>query len=50
MLGIRNRRGWAKAGLVLGSLLLVLIPTVLALSMGRLRLVVEALSKLQYAK
>lgn len=40
------RRIWAKAGLVLGILVLVVIPTIILLNLDRLRLFVDALMKL----
>ena len=47
---LRDRRGWAKAGLTLGAVLFVLLPTVLLLNLDRLRLVIDALRKLQIPK
>jgi hypothetical protein len=47
---LTERRGWAKAGIALGTILLVLVPTILLLNIDRLRLVVDALSKLQDAR
>lgn len=39
------RRVWAKTGLVLGTLVLVVIPTIIILNLDRLRVMVEALTK-----
>jgi hypothetical protein len=47
---LRERRGWAKAGVALGSILLVMVPTVLLLNLERLRGLIAALEKLQDAK
>jgi hypothetical protein len=47
---LREHRGWAKIGLALGSVVLVLLPTVLILNLDRIRPVVDALMKLQNAK
>lgn len=47
---LRARRVWAKTGLVLGALVLVLVPTIILLNFDRLRLIVETLSKLSNGK
>ena len=47
---LSERRGWAQAGLVLGAILLVVVPTVLLLNLGRVKTVIDALMKLQNAK
>jgi len=44
---LRLRRAWAKAGLTLGLLLFVIVPTVLLLNLDRLRAVIELLKTLQ---
>ena len=44
------RRVWAKTGLVLGTLVLVVVPTIIILNLDRLRLIVEALMKLSNGK
>ena len=43
---LTQRRQWAKTGLVLGSIALVVVPTIILLNIDRLRLFVEALEKL----
>ncbi|MEP6636298.1 MAG: hypothetical protein ABJB97_06195 [Acidobacteriota bacterium] len=43
---LRERRMWAKTGIVLGSLLLIVVPTIILLNIDRLRLIIEALEKL----
>lgn len=47
---LKARRLWAKTGLVLGILVLVVIPTIIILNLDRLRLIVETLMKLSDAK
>lgn len=47
---LKTRRVWAKIGVVLGSLVLIVIPTVILLNLDRLRLIIEALSKLSEGK
>ncbi len=47
---LRARRAWAKTGVVLGTLVLVSIPTIILLNFDRLRLIVETLSKLSNGK
>jgi hypothetical protein len=44
------RRVWAKAGLILGIVPLVVVPTIIILNFDRLRLIVEALAKLSNGK
>lgn len=44
------RRAWAKTGLVLGIVALVVVPTIIILNLDRLRVFVEALSKLSTGK
>jgi hypothetical protein len=44
------RRIWAKTGLVLGVLVLVVVPTIIILNLDRLRLIVEALTRLSNGK
>jgi len=44
------RRAWAKTGLVLGILVLVVIPTIIILNLDRLRVIVDALMKLSNGK
>ena len=43
---LKTRRVWAQTGMVLGILALVIVPTIILLNLDRLRLVVEALTKL----
>lgn len=43
---LKDRRLWAKTGLVLGSLILVVVPTLIILNFDRLRLMIETLQKL----
>ena len=47
---LRQRRIWAKTGVVLGSLWLVLVPTIIILNFDRLRIFIEAISKLSNGK
>ena len=47
---LKARRVWAKTGLVLGTLMLVLVPTIIILNLDRLRLIVETLAKLSNGK
>ena len=47
---LRQRRVWAKTGLILGALWLVVVPTIIILNFDRLRTIVEALSKLSNGK
>ncbi|MFN2511928.1 MAG: hypothetical protein ABR568_10860 [Pyrinomonadaceae bacterium] len=43
---LKARRVWAKTGVVLGTLVLIIIPTIILLNLDRLRALVEALAKL----
>ena len=43
---LKARRVWAKTGVVLGTLVLIIIPTIILLNLDRLRLFVDALEKL----
>ncbi|HEY3037973.1 MAG TPA: hypothetical protein VGJ66_04505 [Pyrinomonadaceae bacterium] len=47
---LKARRLWAKTGVVLGSLVLIVIPTIIILNLDRLRVIVEALMKLSEGK
>jgi hypothetical protein len=47
---LTTRRVWAKTGLVLGILVLVVIPTIIILNLDRLRVIVDALMKLSDGK
>jgi hypothetical protein len=43
---LKARRVWAKTGLVMGALVLVVVPTIILLNLDRLRLIIETLAKL----
>jgi len=43
---LKERRAWAKAGLVLGSLVLILVPTLMIVFINRLTAIIEVLSKM----
>ncbi len=47
---LKARRLWAKIGVVLGTLVLIVIPTIIILNLDRLRVIVEALMKLSEGK
>jgi hypothetical protein len=47
---LRQRRIWAQTGVVLGGLWLVLVPTIIILNFERLRIFIEAISKLSNGK
>ena len=47
---LKARRMWAKTGVVLGTFLLLIVPTIILLNLDRLRLIVETLSKLSNGK
>ena len=47
---LKQRRVWAKTGIVLGIVVLTVIPTIIILNLDRLRLIVETLSKLSNGK
>lgn len=47
---LRLRRAWATAGMTLGLMLFVIVPTVLVLNFDRVRAVIEALKTLQSGK
>lgn len=47
---LKTRRMWAKIGVVLGTLVLIVIPTIIILNLDRLRLIVETLMKLSEGK
>jgi hypothetical protein len=47
---LSERRSWAKTGLALGALMLVVVPTIILLNLDRLRSMVEALSRLANGK
>jgi hypothetical protein len=43
---LRERRAWAKTGLALGTVIVLVVPTIILLNLDRLRSMVEALTKL----
>lgn len=43
---LTQHRVWAKAGVVLGSIVLIVVPTLIILNFNRLREFIEVLSKL----
>src|SRR5712691_123923 len=43
---LKERRLWAQAGLVMGSLVLILVPTLILVFINRLSAIVEVLSKM----
>lgn len=47
---LKQRRVWARTGMVLGIVVLTVIPTIIILNFDRLRLLVEALMKLSNGK
>jgi hypothetical protein len=47
---LKARRMWAQTGVVLGGLMLVVVPTIILLNLDRLRVFVDALSKLSEGK
>ena len=47
---LKARRVWAQTGLVLGTLMLILVPTIILLNLDRLRVLVEVLTKLSEGK
>jgi hypothetical protein len=47
---LKERRAWAKTGLVLGGMLLVVVPTIIILNFDRLRTIIEALARLSNGK
>jgi hypothetical protein len=44
---LNAHRNWAIAGIVLGALMLVIVPTLLLLNMDRIQAVIDVLMKLQ---
>ena len=47
---LKERRAWAKTGIVLAAIMLIAVPTTLLLYWGRMELLVDALKKLQIGK
>lgn len=47
---LKARRVWAKTGVALGTLILIVVPTIILLNLDRLRVFVEALERLSEGK
>ena len=47
---LKARRAWAKAGLVLGTLMLIFVPTLILLNLDRLQQMIELLRKFSEGK
>jgi hypothetical protein len=47
---LKARRVWAKTGIVMGALMLIVVPTIIILNLDRLRVIIEALMKLSEGK
>ena len=47
---LKTRRLWAKTGIALGALMLIVVPTIIILSLDRLRVLVETLMRLGEGK
>jgi hypothetical protein len=47
---LRARRVWARTGLILGILVLVVVPTIIILNFDRLRVILETLMRLSDGK
>lgn len=47
---LNARRVWAKTGIVMGAIMLIVVPTIIILNLDRLRVIVEALMKLSEGK
>jgi len=47
---LKEHRIWAKTGVILGSLVLIIVPTIIILNFDRLREFVEVLSKMSSGK
>ncbi|MDQ6785834.1 MAG: hypothetical protein M3033_03310 [Acidobacteriota bacterium] len=47
---LKEHRIWAKTGMILGSLVLIIVPTIIILNFDRLREFVEVLSKMSNGK
>jgi hypothetical protein len=43
---LMERRGWAKTGIVMGSLILLVLPTIILLNLDRVAELIDALEKL----
>lgn len=43
---LKERRMWAQAGLVLGALVLIIVPIVIFFTFGRLREIIEVISRM----
>ncbi|MCA1625059.1 MAG: hypothetical protein LC768_15855 [Acidobacteria bacterium] len=47
---LKEHRIWAKTGMILGSLVLIIVPTIIILNFDRLREFIEVLSKMSSGK
>jgi hypothetical protein len=47
---LKERRMWAKTGLILGTVMLVIVPTIILLNLDRLRTIIEVLARLSNGK
>lgn len=47
---LREHRIWAQTGVILGSLILIIVPTIIILNFERLREFIEVLSKMSNGK
>ena len=47
---LKSRRVWAKIGVTIGTLVLILLPTLILLNLDRLRVILDALIKLSEGK
>ncbi|MDT5155793.1 MAG: hypothetical protein QOH51_150 [Acidobacteriota bacterium] len=47
---LKDRRVWAQTGLVLGTIMLIVVPTIILLNLDRLRTLIEALVRLSNGK
>jgi hypothetical protein len=43
---LKERRRWAQAGVVLGGLVLIIVPVVIFFTFGRLREIIEVISRM----
>src|ERR1044072_407639 len=43
---LKQRRTWAQAGVVLGGLILIIVPVIIFFTFGRLREIVEVISRM----
>ena len=47
---LKARRVWAKVGVAMGALMLIVVPTIIILNLDRLQVIIEALMKLSEGK